>query len=157
MDSSELYGKEAGLALDMWTKLARAYSSFSKESFHNIRTFGLTQPQFAVLDCLGHLGPMPIGELSRKMLVSGGNMTCVVDNLEKEELVMRSPSDHDRRSVVVSLTEKGRALFTDIFPQHAERIRQIADVLDSSEQAELARLLKKLGTSVIETAQELNH
>jgi MarR family 2-MHQ and catechol resistance regulon transcriptional repressor len=153
MDSSKLYGKDAGRSLDMWIKLARAYASFSRESFHDIRTFGLTQPQFAVLDCLGHIGPMPIGELSKKMLVSGGNMTCVVDNLEREGLVHRDPSPSDRRSVVVSLTEKGRTLFEEIFPKHAERIRQIADVLTPSEQRELARLLKKLGTGILEVAE----
>ncbi|MFH0879598.1 MAG: flagellar hook capping FlgD N-terminal domain-containing protein, partial [Lentisphaerota bacterium] len=53
--------------------------------------------QFSALECLGHLGPMMIGELTRKQLVSGGNMTVVVDNLEKEGLVKRVVNAKDRR------------------------------------------------------------
>ena len=129
----------------MWVKLARAYATFNRLTVQQIRESGLTQPQFGALECLGHLGAMPIGELSRKMLVSGGNMTCVVDNLEKAELVERVQSGNDRRSVTVRLTAKGQRLFQSIFPPHAEFIAGLATTLSAREQEELARLLKKLG------------
>ena len=121
---------------------------FNKASVHDIRTFGLTQPQFGALECLGHLGAMTIGDLSRKMLVSGGNMACVVDNLEKEGLVQREHAAHDRRSIIVDLTVKGRTLFEEIFPKHAAFITEVAEVLDEKEQEQLAVLLKKLGTKL---------
>jgi MarR family 2-MHQ and catechol resistance regulon transcriptional repressor len=146
--STREYGEKAQRALGMWVKLARAYATFNKTTVKDIRRYGLTQPQFGVLECIGHLGPMSIGELSRKMLVSGGNMTCVVDNLEKEGLVLRRHSDEDRRSVIVVLTKKGSDLFETIFPQHAEFITQTAAVLTVDEQEELARLLKKLGSAI---------
>ncbi|MDT8324266.1 MAG: MarR family transcriptional regulator [Bacteroidota bacterium] len=149
MKSTKQYGTRADTALGMWVKLARAYATFNRETVKDIRRYGLTQPQFGALECLGHLGPMTIGELSRKMLVSGGNMTCVVDNLEKEGLVRRQHSDEDRRSVIVALTEKGDALFQDIFPQHAAFIEQLATVLSDEEQGELSRLLKKLGQKIV--------
>ena len=145
MKTTAQYGNEIDTALGLWVKLARAYATFNKETVKDIRRYGLTQPQFGTLECLGHLGAMTIGELSRKMLVSGGNMTCVVDNLEKEGLVERRHSDEDRRSVIVSLTDKGSQLFKEIFPQHAAQIVQLASVLGSEERAELSRLLKKLG------------
>lgn len=150
MKTTKQYGDRADAALSMWVKLARAYATFNRETVKDIRRYGLTQPQFGALECLGHLGPMTIGELSRKMLVSGGNMTCVVDNLEKEGLVRRQHSDEDRRAVIVTLTEKGTALFQDIFPQHAEYIRQLATALSDDEQVELSRLLKKLGQKLAE-------
>jgi len=146
--STREYGEEAQRALDMWVKLARAYATFNKATVKDIRRYGLTQPQFGTLECIGHLGPMTIGDLSRKMLVSGGNMTCVVDNLEKEGLVVRRHSEEDRRSVIVALTEKGTELFERIFPQHADFITQTAAVLNEDEQEDLARLLKKLGSAV---------
>ncbi|MBI5648497.1 MAG: MarR family transcriptional regulator [Ignavibacteriae bacterium] len=129
----------------MWVKLARAYATFNRLTVQQIRESGLTQPQFGALECLGHLGAMPIGELSRKMLVSGGNMTCVVDNLEKAGLVERVQSGNDRRSVTVRLTTKGQRLFQSIFPPHAAYIADLAATLSHKEQEELARLLKKLG------------
>lgn len=147
MKTTRKYGKKADLALDMWVKLARAAATFDRLSARDIESYGLTGPQFAALEALGHLGAMPIGDLGKKMLVTGGNMTVVVDNLEKEGFVFRRASEKDRRSVVVDLTEKGKALFDRIFPKHATFIAQVASVLSEKEQQELARLLKKLGTT----------
>jgi len=148
MKTTKKYGKQADLALTMWVKLARAFTTFSKRSFENIRTFGLTEAQFGALECLGHLGPMTIGELCRKQLVSGGNMTVVVDNLEKLGLAERAHSKEDRRAIFVRLTTKGKRLFNQVFVKHAEHIAGLASVLTDGEQEELARLLKKLGVSL---------
>ena len=145
MKSIRRYGKKADLALGMWVKLARASATFNLHAVQQIRSFGLTQPQFGVLECLGHLGPMPIGDLSKKMLVSGGNMTCVVDNLAKDGYVERVQSGDDRRSVIVRLTRKGTRLFEDVFVQHADRIAALASVLTEKEQEQLSALLRKLG------------
>lgn len=150
MNSIRKYGKRNNLALDLWTKLARSSSTFGKLTVKHIATFGLTEPQFGVLEALGHLGPLRLGELSRKRLVSGGNMTCVVDNLEKEGLVERIHSTEDRRQILVRLTAKGKILFDDIFVKHAEYIGQIASVITEQEQEALAALLKKLGLSLME-------
>ncbi|MBM4170008.1 MAG: MarR family transcriptional regulator [Ignavibacteria bacterium] len=152
MKTTRRYGKKADLALTMWVKLARAATTFGHMTGENIRSFGLTQPQFGALECLGHLGPMTIGELCRKHLVSGGNMTVVVDNLQKEGYVERIPSPTDRRSVLVQLTPKGRKLFESIFSEHARFITSLAGVLSEPEQKELSRLLKKLGTSLAKGA-----
>ena len=87
MSRTRQYGKKAETALAMWVKLARAFSTLSRLSADDIRSYGVTPAQFAVLDALGHLGPMSLGDLSRKMLVSCGNTTVIVDNLEKEGLL----------------------------------------------------------------------
>jgi MarR family 2-MHQ and catechol resistance regulon transcriptional repressor len=132
----------------LWIKLARASSTFGKLAGNNIRSFGLTEPQFGVLECIGHLGPLTLGELSRKRLVSGGNITCVVDNLEKEGLVERIHSVEDRRTIVAQLTPKGKKLFDDTFVRHAEFIADLAAVLDEHEQEQLSQLLKKMGLTL---------
>lgn len=144
------YGKKADLALSTWVKLARAFSSVNKKSVENIRTFGLTQPQFAVIEVLGHLGPLKVGEICDKMLVSGGNMTLVLDNIEKLGLLERIHSKEDRRAINVQLTKQGQELFDKIFESHAEHISKIMSVLDGEEQKQLGDLLRKLGKSVIE-------
>ena len=148
MRTTKKYGKKQDTALSMWVKLARAYTTFSKKSLENIRSFNLTEPQFSVLESLGHLGPMTIGTLCTKQLVSGGNMTLVVDNLEKEGLVERIYNKEDRRTITVQLTSKGLTLFEEIFSQHAKHIEKLASVLSEKEQEELAKLLKKLGTGL---------
>jgi len=148
MKSTKQYGKKIDTALGMWVKLARAHDTFAKKTDEDIRSYGLTTPQFGVLECLGHLGPMTLGELCKKQLVSGGNMTVVVDNLEKEGLVERIPSKEDRRSIHVRLTAKGKKLFDEIFMKHAQCVSSLAGTLSEKEQEELACLLKKLGTSL---------
>jgi MarR family transcriptional regulator, 2-MHQ and catechol-resistance regulon repressor len=145
MKTTKQYGRKIDRALSMWVKLARAHNTMSALADRNIAGFGLTTPQFGALECLGHLGPMTIGELCRKMLVSGGNMTVVVDNLEKEGLVERIRDTADRRKILVMLTPKGKRLFDTIFTDHAEYIAKLASVLTQKEQEALSRLLKKLG------------
>lgn len=148
MNTTDKYGEDANRALDLWTKLARAFSVMNRLSARDIATYGLTQPQLAVLDALGHLGPLTIGELCRKMLVSGGNMTVVLDNLQKDDLIDRTQREEDRRSTEIRLTSKGRELFDRIFPCHAEFIRGVLDVLTKKEQDELSAMLKKLGLAL---------
>lgn len=146
--ASKTYGKKADLALDLWIKLARSFSTFNRRTGESIASFGLTMPQFAVVECLGHLGELTIGELCEKNLVSGGNMTVVVDNLAKEGLVTRVRDTEDRRVVRAKLTLKGDKLFQKTFPPHAKYIADLASVLTASEQTELARLLRKLGLAL---------
>jgi MarR family 2-MHQ and catechol resistance regulon transcriptional repressor len=91
-----------------------------------------------------------MGELCKKMLVSGGNMTVVVDNLVKDGLVERVPSEDDRRSILVRFTPKGKKVFDDSFSNHAGYLTKIASVLTEQEQIDLGRLLKKLGVTLRE-------
>jgi MarR family transcriptional regulator, 2-MHQ and catechol-resistance regulon repressor len=148
MKSTKQYGKKIDLALSLWVKLARAHDTFSHLTAANIRTTGLTPAQFGVVECLGHLGPMLIGDLTRKHLVSGGNMTVVVNNLEKDGLVRRSVDKKDKRAFYVQLTPKGKRLFQTTFIPQANYIVKLASVLSETEQIELGDLLKKLGTQI---------
>ncbi len=154
MKTTEKYGPKADLALGLWVKLVRAFSVLSKATSQDIERYGLTQAQFGVLECLGHLGPMTLGQLSRKKLVSGGNMTVVVDNLEKLGLVQRRHCKDDRRSIYVGLTEAGQRRFEEIFPQHAVFVERMVSGLTADEQEQLSGLLKKLGTSVCPPKRE---
>jgi MarR family 2-MHQ and catechol resistance regulon transcriptional repressor len=142
------YGTKAAAALDLWVKLARASAVFSQRTHEHIRSFGLTESQFSALETLGHKGPLTVGELCKKQLVTGGNMTVVIDNLEREALVERVRSSTDRRVILVHLTEKGKALFDEIFPGHAQYVAGLASVLEPDEQRDLGRLLKKLGLAL---------
>jgi MarR family 2-MHQ and catechol resistance regulon transcriptional repressor len=132
-------------ALDAFVKLTRAAESAGARLAGLYAEAGLTESQFGVLEALYHLGPLHQGELGRKILRSSGNITLVVDNLEKRGLVRRRRGTEDRRYVAVHLTDAGRALIAGLFPRHAANVARELSVLTAAEQEELGRLCRILG------------
>ncbi len=133
------------LALDTFIKLTRATDSLLSRLAHRNTHPGLTTSQFGVLETLYHLGPLCQSVLGEKLLKSGGNITMVIDNLEKSGLVQRVRSTEDRRFITVSLTEAGRELIERIFPAHVQAITEEMSSLTAEEQQELGYLCRKLG------------
>lgn len=142
------WGPDEERALRLWIALARAYTTFSRAVDERIQEYGLTTAQFGILEALHHLGPLSLGELAQKLLVTGGNVTYVMDRLEDEGLVRRRRSGEDRRVVLAHLTEEGQELIADVFPDHAVFVRELADRLQPDEQERLRTLLKKLGKRI---------
>jgi MarR family transcriptional regulator, 2-MHQ and catechol-resistance regulon repressor len=137
-----------GRALKLWIALARCYSTYQRAVAAVVHERGLTLPQFGALEALYHLGPMSLGELADKLLVTGGNVTYVMDRLESQGLVVRFRGRDDRRVVLADLTDDGRALVAAVFPEHARYIEHLCRHLSVAEQEELRGLLKKLGKGV---------
>jgi MarR family 2-MHQ and catechol resistance regulon transcriptional repressor len=135
-------------ALGLWIALARCYSTYSKAAASMVQECGLTLPQFGTLEALYHLGPLSLGELADKLLVTGGNVTYVMDRLESQGLVARFRSQNDRRVVHAKLTEEGKALVARVFPEHVSYIEYLCRHLGAEEQEELRRLLKQLGKGI---------
>ena len=134
------------LALDAFIKLNRSVNAVQGRLLPTLqKDFGLTESQFAIMEAVYHLGPLPQGELCRKILRSGSNVTTVVDNLERDGLVRRERDTADRRIQIVHLTASGRELLDRALPIHVQRVRALMDVLDPDELRELGRLCRKLG------------
>lgn len=136
---------EERLALDTFIKLTRAVISFEARMLSYGTLEGITLSQFGALEALYHLGPLSQGTLSQKMLKSTGNMTLIIDNLEKQSLVRRVRSLEDRRIIKIELTDAGRILIEKLLPNHVAAIVQEMSVLSPDEQRELSRLARKLG------------
>ena len=134
-------------ALDAYIKLTRAVSSVGARLAPALAAAGLTPTQLGVLEALLHLGPLGQRVLGDKLLMSGGNITTVVDNLEVRGLVRRERRGDDRRQVTVHLSPEGRRLITKVFPNHVRAIVEAFSALTSGEQETLSRLAKKLGLS----------
>lgn len=132
-------------ALDGYIKLMRAANSVSARLAGILDEAGLSGSQFGVLEALYHLGPLHQRALGEKILCSGGNITMVVDNLEKRRLARRERGTADRRVVTVHLTAAGRQVIQKIFPRHVANIVAQMSVLSRAEQDELGRLCRKLG------------
>ena len=132
-------------ALDTFIKFTRAATSVEGRLFQPDELEGLTASQFGVMETLYHLGSLCQGELSSKLLRSTGNITLVLDNLEKRNLVTRERDREDRRMVYIHLTPEGNALIENLFPKMAERVENEFGVLNEEEQEMLGKICKILG------------
>ena len=132
-------------ALNAYIKLTRAVESVNARLNRRLTDTGLTSPQFNVLEVLFHLGSLSQRDLGAKLLKSGGNITMVVNNLEKRKLVKRKRKKEDRRIVTVHLTEKGRQFIDEIFRGHVGAIVKEMTILTVEEQEQLGRLCRILG------------
>ena len=137
--------REETQALDTYIKLIRAAESLMSRVNRNAELEGLTNSQFGVLEALLHVGPLCQRELGTKILKSSGNITMVIDNLEKRGLVERRRDTGDRRYVTVYLTAPGKQLIETIFPRHMERIKEELGVLSLSDQQNLGKLCRTIG------------
>lgn len=133
------------LALKLWTVLARAYAAVLAHSQADIARHGLKPGEFAVLEALYHKGPMLLGEVQRKILVSSGGITYLVDSLERRGLVERQACEEDRRARYAALTPAGERLIADIFEAHAAAIERAVSGLDLEDRRDAIDVLKRLG------------
>jgi MarR family 2-MHQ and catechol resistance regulon transcriptional repressor len=137
--------KDEVRALNAYVKLMRASGSVSARIHGHLVGAGLTVSQFGVMEALYHLGPLSHGELAKKILKSSGNITMVIENLEKRGLVKREREVEDRRFYTVQLTVEGRHLIGNIFPRHAAKIVKEMNAITKKEQEELSRICRKVG------------
>ena len=131
--------------LDTFIKLTRCTNSLLARLAERNSIGELTYSQFAVLEALYHIGPMSAGEVSQKILKSGGNLTLVIDNLERDGLVRRERDGKDRRVIHVHLTEAGKRKVEAVLPGHVAALVDEFKVLSAGEQKTLGELCRKLG------------
>ena len=131
--------------LDTFIKLTRCTNSLLGRLAERNSIGELTYSQFAVLEALYHIGPMTAGEVSQKILKSGGNLTLVIDNLERDGLVRRERDGKDRRVIHVHLTEAGKGKVEAVLPGHVAALVDEFKVLSAGEQRTLGELCRKLG------------
>lgn len=139
-------------ALHLWVVLSRAHAAVAAQARADVARHGLTLGEFGVLEVLYHKGPLLLGEVQQKVLVSSGGITWLADRLEERGLVERRRSPEDRRASFVALTAEGERLMRTIFPEHARRIERALSGLDAAAQREATRLLRALGLKAAEAA-----
>jgi DNA-binding MarR family transcriptional regulator len=112
--------------------------------------FDTTLPRFDFMAMLYRAdGALSMGELSRLLLVSNGNVTGVAERLEKEGLITRRPAPHDRRTQMVSMTPAGRAAFESWAAENEKWIASVFAELSAEEMDDFMGLLIKAKESVI--------
>lgn len=132
-------------ALNLFIKFMRASNTVNRKNEEFIREYELNPGQFGVLESLYHLGPMCQKDIANKLLSSEGNVTQLIDKLEKQKLVRRMKNREDRRFIEINLTEKGELIMKKIFPTYARKLTEMMGVLSEKEKKMMGDLCKKLG------------
>ncbi|MEP7086576.1 MAG: MarR family transcriptional regulator [Gemmatimonadota bacterium] len=137
--------QDSAPALKAWVVLARAYLAISRHVAADVARYGLTASEFGILEALYHKGPLLLGDLQKKILVTSGGVTYLVDRLAKKGLVTRESFPGDKRSRFAVLTPEGSSLIKQIFPRHAKRLAKVLGALTPKEQKRLTGMLRDLG------------
>ena len=134
--------------LKMWIRLLGVTRAAESELREFLRVgHETTLPRFDVMAALyRRREAVSMSELSRMLLVSNGNATTVVDRLERDGLVRRTPSETDRRTVYVALTPGGLAQFEGLAAQHEAEVSRVFGGLAESDLDQLTEILKRMGT-----------
>lgn len=133
--------------LKLWIRLLGVTRRTEAELREFLRVkHGTTLPRFDVLAALyRRQGGVTMSDLSRMLLVSNGNATTVVDRLERDGLVRRTPSDTDRRTVYAALTPAGLAQFEVLAAEHEVEVNRLFSGVTEAKLDEMTELLKRMG------------
>ena len=129
----------------------RMVKDLDRETTHICAAYGLTFPQFMVLEALLHKGCLTVGEIKDSILSSNGTIPVIINNLAKQEMVRRIKDPKDQRKSVVELTEKGRELIERVYPENEKMFTERFNVWTTEEKQELIRLIGKYYAGLEET------
>ena len=132
-------------SLKLYIVLSRAYKAINEHVNKVIQANGLNPTEFAVLELLYHKGDQPLQQIGAKILLASGSITYVVDKLEQKGLLKRTACPKDRRVIYAQITDEGKKLIMEIFPDHAKQIDKLMSSLNDEEKLQAIDLLKKLG------------
>jgi len=133
-------------SLKLWLRMLSCTVRIENEIRSRLRaSFGITLPRFDLMAQLErHPDGLRMGELSKRMMVTGGNVTGITDQLEQEKLVVRVPDPKDRRAYAVKLTEEGRRTFADMAAVHERWIEELLQDVAADDKGSLIDLLSQM-------------
>ena len=141
------------LSVRVWLRMLACTMLVERRAATRLRqSFATTLPRFDFLSQLERSGNgLRMTEISNRMMVTGGNITRIADQLESEGLIARSPAPGDRRASIVQLTPAGERAFAHMARQHEEWIVEMFAALDEHERRTLYGVLAKLKGHLAET------
>ena len=130
-------------SLKLWLRMLSCTVRIENEIRSRLRTsFGITLPRFDLMAQLErHPDGLRMGELSRRMMVTGGNITGITDQLEREGLVARVPDPHDKRAFAVKLTVAGQEAFAAMARVHESWVEELLGHVAPGDKEQLIELL----------------
>ena len=131
-------------SMNAFIGLNRTLDYLEKIVREDVKQYGLNITEFAVLELLYNKGDQPIQRIRERVLIASSSISYVVDKLEEKGCVTRIRNQQDKRIINASLTQQGRHIMDDIFPNHAETIQSTFSILTDEELQTLQNTLKKL-------------
>lgn len=145
LDHETRLSREDHIALRLWLRLLTCANLIETTIRRRLQQeFGLTLPRFDLLAQLDRDDGLKMSELSRRLMVTSGNITGIADQLERDGWLARESVTGDRRATRLRLTAAGRKRFGAVAAVHETWIVELMGALDRAEQHELQRLLGKL-------------
>lgn len=136
---------EDHFSLKLWLRILTCSNLIESRIRHHLRhDFDSTLPRFDLLAQLDRVDGLKMSELSQRLMVTGGNVTGLADQLQHEGWLVREPVEDDRRATRLRLTEAGRARFADMARTHEGWVVGMLGCLSRDEQRQLHALLGKL-------------
>ena len=137
-------------SLRLWLRMLSCTTRIENEIRSRLRTtFDITLPRFDLMAQLQrHPDGLRMGELSKRMMVTGGNITGITDQLEREQLVVRVQDVNDRRASAVKLTSAGRAAFDEMAAVHERWIEEMLADVSAEDKATMIALLSTMKRSL---------
>jgi len=152
LDHESRVGEGDHEALRLWLRLLTCTNMIEAAIRADLRRFSQsTLPRFDLMAQLyRHPGGLKMGELSRRLMVTGGNVTGIADQLVKEGLVQRETHSEDRRAFLLKLTAAGRKSFARMAAQHEAWVVSLFSGLAETERQALYQLLGRLKSTLKE-------
>lgn len=125
-------------------QLIELYERLSSWEQDVVKNSGLSTPQMHTIEIVGDSGSLRMKDLAKKMGVTTGTLTVMIDRLEQQGLLKRTPHETDRRSYLIALTEKGQKLFVEHHQYHLHLTEEITATLSKEEQAQFSTVLEKI-------------
>ena len=138
------YGAKADKSMSTWIQLFRSFNKIRAKESAYIQSFGLTMNQFQVLEVLYHRGDLSVGEITKLTMGTHGNTTVVIKNLKRDGWISSVAHEKDKRSSILSITQKGIDIIEKLFPGHAQNFEEYFQGLSDDEVDTLFSLLRKL-------------
>ena len=137
-------------ALKLFIVLQRAAIAIERRVKAQADLHGLTWTEFEILEAVYNTGPLLLGDIQRKILLTSGGVTYTVDRLAEKGLMRREECETDRRAKWAMLTPKGTALIAAIFAPMADHIEELMSPLTAREQEDATACLRKIGLAAAE-------
>jgi len=127
-------------------QLVELYEKLSSWEQAVVKNSGLSTAQMHTIEIIGHGDgtPLRMKDLAKKMGVTTGTLTVMIDRLEQQGLLQRTPHETDRRSYLIALTEKGQGLFAEHHQYHLRLTEEITATLSPAERTLLSAFLEKI-------------
>ncbi|MDN5049344.1 MarR family transcriptional regulator [Aliarcobacter butzleri] len=142
--SLKTYGTRTDKVMKTVVRLEKTSLKITNLTINYLLKHNLTFNQFKVLEVLYHLGDLNIGSITKLTMSTPGNITVVVKNLKRDNWITSVKDPNDNRASILSITQKGKEIIEEVFPNHAKNLTKAMEVLNDEELDTLYGLLNKV-------------